>query len=153
MTILCCFFLVQSNAQIRYGLRAGLSSSQLSQESIQANGVSLAIQDANYGYHFGVFGRVKLTQHWYLQPEAVINSNSVDFKVTDFQDGLMEKVLTEKFRSCLASSSGHFGLRQVLLGMCIWQASRNWKTLAAMNADLMISTLATRRVLASIFGD
>ncbi len=97
-TILCCFFLVQTNAQIRYGLRAGLSSSQLSQESIQANGVSLAIQDANYGYHFGLFGRVKLTQHWYLQPEAVINSTSVDFKVTDFQDGLMEKVLTEKYR-------------------------------------------------------
>ena len=97
-TTLCCFLALQINAQIRYGIRAGLSSSQLSRETIQANGVSLAIQDANYGYHIGVFGRAKLTKHWYIQPEAVINSTSVDFKVNDFQEGLMDKVLTEKYR-------------------------------------------------------
>jgi len=88
-----------ANAQIRFGPKAGFSSSQLSQESIQANGVNLAIKEANYGYHIGLFGRIKLSNHWYLQPEAVINSNSVDFVVTDFQDGLMNKVLTEKYRN------------------------------------------------------
>ena len=95
---ICCFFALQSNAQIRFGLRAGLSSSQLNQESIQANGVSLAIKDANYGYHFGVFGRAKLTRHWYIQPEAVINSTSINFKVDDSRDGLVNKLLTEKYR-------------------------------------------------------
>ncbi|MBK9012648.1 MAG: PorT family protein [Saprospiraceae bacterium] len=97
-TILC-FFTFQTNAQIRFGIRGGLSSSQLNQESIQTNGVSLAIKDANYGYHLGIFGRAKLSKHWYLQPEAVINSTSVDFVVTDFSDGLVDKVLTEKYRN------------------------------------------------------
>lgn len=88
----------QVQAQVRFGFRGGLSTSQLNTETIEANGVSLAIKDANYGYHLGVFGRVKLNNHWYIQPEAVFNSTSVDFEVTDFEDGFMGKVLTEKYR-------------------------------------------------------
>ncbi|MCC6727094.1 MAG: PorT family protein [Saprospiraceae bacterium] len=95
--ILC--FAITVNAQIRYGFRAGLSSSQLNSETIQQNGVSVAIKDANYGYHFGVFGRVKLGEHMYLQPEAAFNSSSVDFQVTDIGDGFMDEVLTEKYRN------------------------------------------------------
>ncbi len=92
-------FAISSNAQIRFGLRAGLSSSQLKSETIDQNGLTVAIKDANYGYHFGVFGRVKLNDHWYLQPEAVFNSSSVDFQVTDFGEGFMDEVLTEKYRN------------------------------------------------------
>lgn len=94
-----CLFAIQANAQIRFGFRGGLSSSQLNTESIQQSGVTVAIKDANYGYHIGVFGRAKLGEHWYLQPEAMFNSTSVDFEVTDFGEGLMEKVLTEKYRN------------------------------------------------------
>lgn len=94
-----CLFAIQANAQIRFGIRGGLSSSQLNTESIQQSGVTVAIKDANYGYHIGVFGRAKLGEHWYLQPEAMFNSTSVDFEVTDFGEGLMEKVLTEKYRN------------------------------------------------------
>ena len=93
-----CFLAFQANAQIRYGFRAGMSSSQLNQETIQANGVSIAIKDANYGIHVGAFGRAKLSKHWYLQPEVDFNSTSVDFQVTDFSDGLMDKILTEKYQ-------------------------------------------------------
>ncbi len=92
-------FAIYSNAQIRFGFRAGLSSSQLNSETIEQNGVSVAIKDANYGYHLGVFGRAKLGEHWYLQPEAVFNSTSVDFQVTDFGEGFMDEVLTEKYRN------------------------------------------------------
>ncbi|MBI1223944.1 MAG: outer membrane beta-barrel protein [Bacteroidetes bacterium] len=98
VTTICCALVFQANAQIRYGIQGGLSSSQLNRETIQANGVSLAIKDANYGFHIGVFGRAKLTKHLYLQPEANFNSSSVDFQVTDFSDNLMNKVLTEKYR-------------------------------------------------------
>ncbi len=89
----------QANAQIRFGVQAGLSTSQLDKETAQANGVSVAIKNANYGYHLGIFGRAKLSEHWYLQPEVNFNSSSVDFQVTDFQEGLMDKVLTEKYRN------------------------------------------------------
>lgn len=98
-SLLTCFLTFQANAQIRFGLMAGLSSSQLNRETAQANGVSVAIQDANYGYHFGLFGRAKLTKHWYLQPEVAFNSSSVDFKVSDFSENVMDKVLTEKYRN------------------------------------------------------
>ncbi len=94
-----CLFAFQANAQIRFGFRSGLSSSQLNSETIQQNGVSVAIKDANYGYHLGVFARAKLGDHWYIQPEAMFNSTSVDFEVTDFGDGLVNKVLTEKYRN------------------------------------------------------
>jgi Outer membrane protein beta-barrel domain len=94
-----CLFAFQANAQIRFGFRGGLSSSQLNSETIQQNGVSVAIKDANYGYHLGVFGRLKFGDHWYLQSEAMFNSSSVDFEVTDFGDGLVNKVLTEKYRN------------------------------------------------------
>lgn len=94
-----CFFAIHTQAQIRYGFIGGLSTSQLDAETRQANGVTVAIKDANYGFHIGVFGRAKLSEHWYLQPEATFNSTSVDFLVTDFSDGLMDKVLTEKYRN------------------------------------------------------
>ncbi len=97
-TTILCFAAIQTNAQIRYGFQAGMSSFQLDKESVQTNGASVAIQDAKYGFHIGAFARAKLTKHWYLQPEANFNSSSVDFQVSDFSDGLMDKVLTEKYR-------------------------------------------------------
>ncbi|MBI5914528.1 MAG: PorT family protein [Bacteroidetes bacterium] len=89
---------LQADAQIRFGLRAGLSSSNLDRETISNSGVSVAIKDAKYGYHFGIFGRVSFNQHWYLQPEAMFNSNSVDFEVDDFSSGFANTVLTEKYQ-------------------------------------------------------
>lgn len=89
---------LQADAQIRFGLRTGLSSSNLDRETISANGVSVAIKDASYGYHIGLFGRAKLNKNWYLQPEATFNSNSVDFEVTDFSDGFVNTILTEKYQ-------------------------------------------------------
>lgn len=97
-TTVLCFIAIQTNAQIRYGLQAGLSSTNLDRETIQANGVSVAIKDASYGFHIGAFVRAKLSPHLYLQPEANFNSSSVDFEVTDFSEGVMNKVLTEKYR-------------------------------------------------------
>lgn len=98
-SLLACLFAFQANAQIRFGVQTGLSTSQLDKETAQANGVSVAIKNANYGYHLGIFARAKFSDHWYLQPEVNFNSSSVDFEVTDFQEGLMDKVLTEKYRN------------------------------------------------------
>lgn len=88
-----------AQAQVRFGFKGGLSTSQLDQETVTANGVSVALKDANYGFHFGVFGRAKLTDHWYLQPEVIFNSMSVDFRVDDFSEGMTNSILTEKYRN------------------------------------------------------
>lgn len=98
LSILFCILAIQANAQIRFGFRGGVSTSQLTSETIEANGVSLAIKDANYGVHIGIFGRAKLSERLYLQPEVAFNSSSVDFQVNDFSDGLMNSVLTEKYQ-------------------------------------------------------
>ena len=92
-------FTLPANAQIRYGLRAGLSTTKLDKETVQASGVSLAIKDAQYGYHVGVFARGKLGETFYIQPELAFNSSSVDFTVDDAQDGFMNTVLNEKYQN------------------------------------------------------
>jgi len=76
-----------------------LSSTDLKKETIQANGVSLAIKDASYGFHFGVFARGKFTPNWYIQPEVVFSTSKVSFTVNDFQEGLMDKVLSERYNN------------------------------------------------------
>ncbi|HFA47573.1 MAG TPA: PorT family protein [Bacteroidetes bacterium] len=86
-------------AQGKFGVRAGLSTPNLDKETIDQNGLKLAIKDAKYGFHIGLFGRVPLGAKLYLQPEVLFNSNSVDFDVTDLGDGLINTVLTEKYQN------------------------------------------------------
>jgi hypothetical protein len=89
---------IQTKAQIRYGFRAGISTTNLDKETVEASGVSLAIKDAKYGYHLGIFARGRLGETFYIQPELAFNANSVDFTVDDAQDGIMDKVLNEKYQ-------------------------------------------------------
>lgn len=85
--LLLCLY---ATAQVRLGLRLGLSTSQLESEDfdILQNGTErfrLALQDARYGIHGGLviqaeFGNVL------LQPEVLFNSNSAEFALEDFQN-------------------------------------------------------------------
>lgn len=93
------FFSLGISAQIRYGIRAGMSSTNLGKESIEANGVKVAIKDADYGYHIGLFARGRLSENLYIQPEVAFNSNTVNFRVNDIADGLVDKVLSEKYQN------------------------------------------------------
>ncbi|MEY3050657.1 MAG: hypothetical protein RLY31_442 [Bacteroidota bacterium] len=97
--ILVFFVSAWSHAQVKYGFRLGLSSINLKQETIEQDGIRLAIQDASYGYHLGFFVRGKLGDRFYVQPEALFNSSRVDFQVDDFRQNLVGTVLTEKYRT------------------------------------------------------
>jgi hypothetical protein len=92
-------FASQLHSQVKYGIRAGLSSVNLDKETIEQSGVSLAIDEASYGFHLGVFVRGKLGEKFYIQPEALFNSSKVDFTVDELQSGIVGKVLTEKYRN------------------------------------------------------
>lgn len=92
-------FAIHAQAQVKYGIRAGLSSVNIDRETIQEDGVSLAVKDASYGFHLGVFVRGKLGEKFYIQPEALFNSSTVDFTVDELQSGIVGKVLTEKYRN------------------------------------------------------
>jgi len=76
-------------SQIRFGVKGGLLTSSLNQESFDfkdGNDVTrfkLALQDANYGLNFGFLIRAELGDHGFIQPEVNFRSNSVDFKLSD----------------------------------------------------------------------
>ncbi len=88
-----------SQAQVKFGLRAGLSTPSLDKETVDQGGLTLAIKDAKYGFHLGFFSRFPLGEKFYLQPEALFNSNTVDFNVTDLSEGLVNTVLNEKYQN------------------------------------------------------
>lgn len=79
----------------KFGVRAGVSTTNIEANELiirndqDQESLGLAIEEANYGYHFGLFAQFK-GEKFFLQPEVLFNSNSVDFKVTDLT--LMESV-------------------------------------------------------------
>jgi hypothetical protein len=92
------FVCVIANAQISWGPKIGISTEDLDEETLNINSLSLAIKDANYGFHAGLFFRVKISDRVFLQPEVLFNTNSVDFKVTDLPSGLSDRILKEKYQ-------------------------------------------------------
>lgn len=84
------FISIMSFSQVRWGLRLGLSTSQLEAEdfNIVQNGTErfkLALQDAQYGIHGGLVLQAKVG-NILLQPEVLFNSNSANFTLDDFQN-------------------------------------------------------------------
>lgn len=92
------FCTVAAEAQVRFGLRAGLSSDNLGKKTIDTEDGSIGIKDARFGYHIGAFARLGAGKI-YVQPELLFNSSRVDFEVTDFSEGLANTVLHEKYRN------------------------------------------------------
>jgi len=90
---------VPLRAQMIFGIKAGVASESLNFEEIKLTGLRIAIQDASYGFHIGLFARGKLGDRVYIQPELLFNSNTVDFRVNDLADGLVNKVLHEKYQN------------------------------------------------------
>ncbi|WP_170110345.1 porin family protein [Flavilitoribacter nigricans] len=83
-------FCLYATAQVRFGLRLGLSTSQLEAEdfNILQNGTerfTLALKDAQYGIHGGVVIQAEMG-NFILQPEVLFNSNSANFTLDDFQN-------------------------------------------------------------------
>jgi hypothetical protein len=82
------FFTLALPAQVRIGFKAGLSSRDVKVEDLDitsggVNRLRLELEDANYGINFGLVVRAEFDK-FFIQPEAVFNSNSVDFKLQDF---------------------------------------------------------------------
>ena len=92
-------FPIIGQAQFKFGVRAGLSTPNLDKESINQNGLNLAIKDAKYGYHAGLFVRAPLGETFFLQPEVFFNSNTVDFEIGEMGNGLVTTILNEKYQN------------------------------------------------------
>ncbi len=79
------------HAQVSFGFKAGLSSMQLHHESINLLGengledLAMELEKTNLGVNFGLFVMAK-SKRFFIMPELTYNSNSVDYKLMDFND-------------------------------------------------------------------
>ncbi|MDZ7880062.1 MAG: hypothetical protein U5L45_20460 [Saprospiraceae bacterium] len=77
-----------TNAQsFKYGIRGGISTPDIKPSDVDSlrfkrglDSLKFKVSDANYGFHFGVWARLKLA-NFYLQPEIVFNSSKVQYKL------------------------------------------------------------------------
>jgi hypothetical protein len=96
-------FVLPVTAQIKLGIKGGISTYDLGLNDVlsitnNSDEFELGISDAKYGYHIGVVVQVRLGG-FVLQPEAVFNSNSVDFRFEDITNPMPGRVFTEKYQN------------------------------------------------------
>jgi hypothetical protein len=96
----------QSQAQIKFGIKAGLTSTSIKADEVyddinDANIQELKVkgQNANVGFQGGVFSRITII-NFYIQPELLFTSTSGEVEVTTlFADDQTESVIKDqKFR-------------------------------------------------------
>ena len=61
--------------------------------------LGISINDANYGVHLGFFAQAQLGK-FFIQPEVLFNSNSVEYQLTDFSEaGTYHALKKESFQN------------------------------------------------------
>jgi hypothetical protein len=99
------FFMV-SQAQIKFGVKAGLTSTSINTDEViedinDANIQSLEVkgQNANVGFQGGIFSRITIV-NFYVQPELLFTSTSGEVEVTTIYENQnpVSVVKDQKFR-------------------------------------------------------
>jgi Outer membrane protein beta-barrel domain len=104
LALCCTFFQVTTNAQtFKWGIRAGISTPDVKPgdlNPIQTANLRIKVEDANYGFHGGLWARVKFGS-FMVQPEVVFNSNSVSYKTSNvLNNRLLDSIITnESFKN------------------------------------------------------
>ncbi len=97
---------MQAQKMFRAGLRFGLTTADLSAERLMITNANdlkdleLAISDANYGVQLGFFAQARIGKFWFIQPEVLFNTTSVDYELKDFTNGATAtKILRETYNN------------------------------------------------------
>ena len=83
--------LQMANAQFKIGVRGGLSTMDISANELiiknknDIKQLGIAVTDAGYGVHIGMFMQAQMGK-FFIQPEVLFNSNSVEYALNDFTD-------------------------------------------------------------------
>ena len=86
LLILICGFSFSSSAQIRPGIKFGVSTPIVDPEDFivedqQGNDIyHVSVVKARYGVHAGAFIQMQLG-HFFIQPELLYNSSSIDYRI------------------------------------------------------------------------
>lgn len=90
LLVMCGVMSVQAFSQVRVGIKGGLASTDVPPGSLvildqgDVEDFTLSVQDAKYGFHLGFFVQAQLG-NFFIQPEVLFNSNSVDYSFEDLQ--------------------------------------------------------------------
>ena len=94
-----------STAQVKFGLRGGLSSTDLKPESFiiknqaDVDAFTLSTREADYGYHLGIFLQAG-GKKFFIQPELLFNSSSVTYSLESGGAGnIFNNVFNETYRN------------------------------------------------------
>ncbi len=94
-----------SYAQFKIGVKAGLSSYNLSPgdllilNSADFQDFRLKVNQADLGVQFGIMTQINIG-NFVIQPEVLFNSNAVDFRLEDIDDeGIVGRVFEEKYQN------------------------------------------------------
>ncbi len=109
-----------------FGLKAGLSTGDVTPSKLgsiilksQYDSLGLAVNNANYGFHFGIFARIQLSA-LFIQPEAVFNSSKVDFNVRNLTGGAsIDSIRSESYQNLdvpVIVGAKYFGILRVGVG-------------------------------------
>lgn len=79
---------------IQWGIRAGLSTpdirsnnaNKFTLDAAGVNSATLAIKEAKYGFHGGLWARFNITK-FYIQPELLLNSSGASYSLDSFRSG------------------------------------------------------------------
>jgi len=106
IVVLPLLFLVSlTTAQVKFGFRGGLSSTEIEPESFiiknqaDIDAFTLSTREANYGYHLGIFLQAK-SEKFFIQPELLFNSSSVSYSLESGGAGsIVTNVFNETYRN------------------------------------------------------
>lgn len=83
-------------AQVKFGLRAGISSSSLnSSDIVQDNYEYRTLSDVKVGFHAGLFSQIRISG-MYIQPEFLLSSTGGEVQIRDLTSG-QAKVQDQRF--------------------------------------------------------
>lgn len=91
LIVLSVFIMLPAVSQVKFGLKAGLSTTNLKMEDLktltsgETQYVVEAIKGANYGFHAGAFVRLSMFGI-YVQPELLFTSRTDEYSVTELEN-------------------------------------------------------------------
>ena len=100
--ILAVFIALPAFSQFNFGLKAGLSTTSLTMETLKTltSGTTSytvdALEGANYGFHGGAFVRFSIFG-FYLQPELLFSSRTDEYTVVDLANPTVEAISKQQF--------------------------------------------------------
>lgn len=92
-------FVLQANAQFKFGIRAGVNTSNVSLTEFSNSDYALDYKSSpEIGFHFGVVSQLKLAS-FVIQPELLFTTTKTDLKLTDLTNAAspIDTVGSQKF--------------------------------------------------------